>query len=186
MSEPVWGILIAADLFFGGIAGGAYLTGAWSDLFVKERYRVLAKSGAYTSLIAILAGLVFLILDLKRLTVAPFSIINANIHFPVSMISIGTWIVTAFAIVSFLTTILWLLDGNRILIKLLEIIGMVLGFSTTAYTYTPLLRKRKAFLEFSIPTLTLHHRRDPNRSMSSCSRYTYHSEVHIPIGQELR
>ncbi|MBS7637510.1 polysulfide reductase NrfD [Candidatus Bathyarchaeota archaeon] len=134
MSEPVWGILIATYLFLGGMAGGAYIIGAWSDLFGKGKYEVLARSGAYTSLISILAGLVFLILDLKRLTVAPFSVLNAYIHFPVSIMSVGTWIISAFTVVALLTTLLWLLNGNRILIKFLEILGMVLGFSTTAYT----------------------------------------------------
>ncbi|MEM2996790.1 MAG: NrfD/PsrC family molybdoenzyme membrane anchor subunit [Candidatus Bathyarchaeia archaeon] len=134
MAEPIWGILIAMDLFLGGMAGGAFVTGAWSDLFGKGRYRVLSKSGAYTSLISILAGLIFLVLDLKRLPVAPFSVFNAYIHFPVSMMSVGTWTITAFTIVSILTSLLWLLNGNRILIKLLEAIGMILGFSTAAYT----------------------------------------------------
>jgi formate-dependent nitrite reductase membrane component NrfD len=136
MVEPIWGILIAAYLFLGGMAGGAYMIAAWLDFFGKDRYRVLTKSGVYTSLIAILAGLVFLILDLKRFMVAPFSIINAYLHFPESMISFGTWTITAFTIISLLTTILWILRGNRILIKLLEIIGLILGFSTAAYTGT--------------------------------------------------
>ncbi|MBS7652514.1 MAG: NrfD/PsrC family molybdoenzyme membrane anchor subunit [Candidatus Bathyarchaeia archaeon] len=134
MSEPVWGILIAAYLFLGGMAGGAYVIGAWSDLFGKDRYKVLAKSGVYTSLISILAGLIFLILDLKRLTVAPFSVLNAYIHFPVSIMSVGTWIISAFTIISLSTTIIWLMNGNRLLRKFLEILGIVLGFSTTAYT----------------------------------------------------
>lgn len=134
MTEISWGILIIADLFFGGMAGGAFVIGAWSDLFGKDKYRALAKSGIYTSLVAILIGLVFLVLDLGRFEVAPLGVLNAYLHFPESMMSVGTWTITGFMIVALIATVLWILNGNRLAIKLLEVVGMVLGFSTAAYT----------------------------------------------------
>ena len=134
MSEFPWGIVISAYLFLGGVAGGAYVVGAWSDLFGKDKYRTLVKSGIYTSIVAILLGLVFLVLDLGRFTVAPLSVLNAYLRFPESMMSVGTWTITVFTIVSLATALLWLLKGNRLVIKVLEIVGMVLGFSTAAYT----------------------------------------------------
>lgn len=134
MSEFPWGILIVADLFLGGMAGGAYIIGAWSDLFGKDKYRTLVKSGIYTSFVAIVLGLVFLVLDLGRFTVAPLSVLNAYLRFPESMMAVGTWSITGFMMVSLATAFLWLLKGNRLVIKVLEIVGMVLGFSTAAYT----------------------------------------------------
>lgn len=135
MEELTWGILLAAYLFIGGLAGGAYIIGAISDLFGKrERYKILSKSGTYVSLIGIILGLVILVLDLKRFEVAPLSILNAYLHFPTSIMTVGTWIITAFTIVALLTSILWFSNGVSWVRKLLEIAGLVLGVSTAAYT----------------------------------------------------
>ncbi|MBS7630863.1 polysulfide reductase NrfD [Candidatus Bathyarchaeota archaeon] len=134
MTELSWGILLVAYLFVGGMAGGSYLVAALADLFGKGRYRVLSKSGTYISLLLILVGLVLLVLDLGRFEVDPLSPLNAYINFPNSIMSIGTWIVTGFMMVSLLTSILWFFNGSSIIRKLLEIVGIALGGSTATYT----------------------------------------------------
>jgi len=134
MAELAWGILLAGYLFLGGMAGGAFTIGALADLFEKERYKVLSKSGVYVSLVSIIAGLVLLVIDLKRFEVAPLSPLNAYIRFPASIMSVGTWIITAFTVVALATAILWFFEGLSALRKLMEIAGIVLGISTAAYT----------------------------------------------------
>lgn len=130
MSELSWGILLAAYLFVGGLAGGAYMIGATLDVLGKRKYQVLSKSGTYLSLVSILVGLVLLILDLGR----PMSALNAYVNFPTSIMSVGTWIITGFAVVSLLTSILWFFNGNKLVRKLLGIVGFLFGGSTAAYT----------------------------------------------------
>jgi polysulfide reductase chain C len=130
MTELSWGILLAAYLFIGGLAGGAYMVSALLDVLGKRRYQVLSKSGAYLSLVSILVGLVLLILDLGR----PMGALNAYVHFPSSIMTVGTWIITVFTVVSLLTSVLWFFNGNKYIRKLLGVVGFVLGGSTAAYT----------------------------------------------------
>lgn len=134
MAELSWGFLLAAYLFMGGLAGGAYMVAALIDFFGKPKYKVLSKSGTYVSFLSILIGLVLLVFDLGRFEVNPLGTLNAYIHFPTSIMSVGTWIITAFTIVSLLTSIIWYFQGSNLLRKILEVIGFVLGVSTTTYT----------------------------------------------------
>ncbi len=134
MAEISWGILLAAYLFMGGMAGGSYIVAALADLLGKGKYKVLSKSGTYVSLVSIIVGLVLLVLDLGRFDVDPLGTLNAYIHFPTSIMSVGTWIITGFAVVSLVTTILWFFRGSGLVRKLVEIAGLILGCSTAAYT----------------------------------------------------
>lgn len=134
MSELTWGILLAVYLFMGGMAGGAYVIGALADLFKMGKYKVLSKSGTYVSLFSILVGLVILVIDLKRFEVAPLVILNVYRNFPGSILTVGTWIITGFIVISLLTAVLWYLNGWSLVRKLVEIAGIVLGISTAAYT----------------------------------------------------
>lgn len=134
MAEISWGILLAAYLFVGGMAGGSYIVAALADLLGKGKYKVLSKSGTYVSLVSIIVGLVLLVLDLGRFDVDPLGTLNAYIHFPTSIMSVGTWIITGFAVVSLVTAILWFFRGSGLVRKLVEIAGLILGCSTAAYT----------------------------------------------------
>lgn len=134
MTEISWGIMLAAYLFVGGMAGGAYMVASIADLLGKGKYKVLSKSGTYISLVSILVGLVLLVLDLGRFDVDPLGALNAYINFPTSIMSVGTWIVTAFMVVSLITSVLWFFQGSGLVRKIIEIAGLVLGCSTAAYT----------------------------------------------------
>ena len=134
MSEISWGIFLAAYIFVGGMAGGAFIIAAVTDLFGQNKYNELSKSGSFASLISIIIGLVLLVLDLGRFRVDPLGILNAFIHFPNSIMSVGTWIISGLAVIALLTAIIWIFQGATILRKVLSIVGLVLGFSTTAYT----------------------------------------------------
>ncbi len=124
---------MAGYLFLGGLAGGAYMVGALTDLFKKEKYAVLSKSGILASFVSIVLGLVLLVFDLKRFEVAPLVILNAYRRFPGSIMAVGTWIITGFTLVSLVTVVLWYLDGWSLVRKIVEVIGVILGLATAAY-----------------------------------------------------
>lgn len=134
MAEISWGIMLAAYLFVGGMAGGAYMVASMADLFGKGKYKVLSKSGTYISLVSMIVGLVLLVLDLGRFSVDPLGALNAYINFPTSIMSVGTWIITAFIVISLITSILWFFQGSGLIRKISEIAGLILGCSTAAYT----------------------------------------------------
>jgi len=134
MSELAWGPIMAGYLFFGGLAGGAYVVSALADLFKGEDTEALSKSGTYVSFFSILIGLVLLVLDLKRFQVAPLGILNAYRRFPDSILTVGTWTITGFTAISLVTSILWLFKGNALARKIVEVVGIILGLTTTAYT----------------------------------------------------
>jgi polysulfide reductase chain C len=134
MSEISWGILLAAYLFVGGMAGGAFVVSALADLFGKDKYNELSKAGTYSSFILILVGLVILVMDLGRFGVDPLGVLNAFINFSNSIMSVGTWIISGLAVISTVTAIIWIFQGSIILRKGLGIIGLILGTSTMAYT----------------------------------------------------
>ena len=134
MSELKWGAILAGYLFLGGLAGGAYMVGALTDLFKKEKYAVLSKSGILASFVSIVLGLVLLVFDLKRFEEAPLVILNAYRRFPESIMTVGTWIITGFTLVSLVTVVLWYLDGWSLVRKIVEVVGVILGLATAAYT----------------------------------------------------
>ena len=125
---------MATYLFLGGIAGGAYIISALVDLFKGEDYEVLSKSGALVSLVSVIASVVVLLLEIKRFKVAPLSFLNAYRHFPGSMISVGTWILTGLLVISAVTVILAFFGGNWLIRKMVDVVGLILGLCTTAYT----------------------------------------------------
>lgn len=134
MAELSWGIILVAYIFVGGMAGGAFITAALADLFGRGKYDELSKAGTFASIISIIVGLVLLVLDLGRFGVDPLGTLNAFLHFPTSIMSVGTWIISGFTVVALITAVLWIFQGSSILRKLLGIVGLVLGLSTTAYT----------------------------------------------------
>ena len=95
--EVAWGQLIAIYLFLAGIAGGAFLTASLTDLFSKNQYPKVIRSGATIAVVSIMIGLGLLVLDLGR----PLSfwklLLNVNMG---SVMSIGVFIVSGFTALS--------------------------------------------------------------------------------------
>ncbi|RLI25684.1 MAG: hypothetical protein DRO52_03635 [Candidatus Hecatellales archaeon] len=152
--EVCWGMLIALYLYLGGLAGGAFLSGSMAHLLARENetYRVFARSGVYIGTAAILLGLIPLILDLKRFTVAPVNVLFAFSHVPESMMSVGTWIISIFACLAVVTSILWLFYGverkvqiggevklylesvQEKVLMFFEVVGCIFAVATMTYT----------------------------------------------------
>jgi len=127
-----WGIYIASYLFLGGAAGGAFLVGGIQDL--RGKGKKVAEFAGFTSLAAIVLGLVFLILDLGR----PEAAINAFNQPTVSVMAFGTWIISIFAVISLVYTSFffgkfpWSRSVNAR--KVFAVLGMIFGLITMYYT----------------------------------------------------
>ena len=127
-----WGIYLACYLFLGGAAGGAFLVGAIQDL--RNKGRKVAEFAGFTSFAAIVMGLIFLLLDLGR----PADALNAFNQPTISVMSFGTWIISAFALTSVIYTSFYIkrfpwsrsVSGR----KVFAVLGMVLGVITMYYT----------------------------------------------------
>ncbi|MDI6813037.1 MAG: polysulfide reductase NrfD [Desulfitobacteriaceae bacterium] len=95
--EIAWGGLIAIYLFLAGVAGGAFLTAALTDLLGKKGPSKVVRSGAYIAPVSIIIGLALLVFDLGR----PFSFwkLLFNVNFG-SVMSIGVFIISIFTALS--------------------------------------------------------------------------------------
>lgn len=96
-SEVAWNWMIAVYLFLAGIAGGALLTAALTDLFSKKPHPKVIRSGAYIAPVTIMIGLGLLVVDLTRPLFFWKLLINVNMG---SVMSIGVFIVSGFTAVA--------------------------------------------------------------------------------------
>ncbi|EFH86119.1 NrfD/PsrC family molybdoenzyme membrane anchor subunit [Ktedonobacter racemifer] len=139
-----WSWQIVLYFFLGGIAGGSYLISTLADLLRFEKHGVLTRAGRYLSFVCILASPVLLILDLGR--PLRFHHMLRVLKFR-SVMSLGTWGLTAFGLCSGLTTAYQAAsDGllnwfpllarwmKAVPIKLVEVLGSLLGLFVASYT----------------------------------------------------
>ncbi len=155
--EIAWGGMIAVYLFLAGIAAGAFLTAALTDLFGKNRPAKLIRAGAYIPPIAIVVGLLLLVFDLGR----PLSFwkLIFNVNFS-SVMSLGTFIISIFTAVALVYAyLIWAwpvaqargiqitvagveaaaarevpASGLQALRKPVAVVGSLLAFGTATYT----------------------------------------------------
>jgi len=88
--QDVWGWLVAIYLFLGGLGAGAFCVTAILQLVTGGRFKVTIKFGAWTSVIAIVLGLLALLLEVGK----PFQAVvlfNSFVNFG-SWMTIGAWL----------------------------------------------------------------------------------------------
>lgn len=146
-SEIAWGGVIAIYLFLAGIAGGAFLTSALTDLFSKERPEKVIRSGAYIAPVAIIIGLIMLIVDLGRPFMFWKLLIDVNFH---SVMSLGVFIVSIFTVFAFAYGFLvWTAAAAQKQIRVLEgslpSAGMEIA-ATSSFQGLQVLRKPLALI----------------------------------------
>jgi formate-dependent nitrite reductase membrane component NrfD len=130
-----WGWLIAAYLFLGGVGGGAYTIAAINS-FLGASLALSTTVGLWIGFPALLIGSLFLIADLG----SPARAIFAGLKPRTSWIARGTWIITAFMILSFLHLVLHRFTsvggtaGGRLVIDIIAVAGIVFAIGTMAYT----------------------------------------------------
>src|SRR6266550_2153178 len=133
LKVPGWEMSIVWYFFLGGIAGGAYFTGAIADNFGGARDRSVARVGYLLSLPLVAICGVLLIADLG----VPTRFMNMVLHFKFwDPMSIGAWAVGVFGAFSFVSSVLSFtstefLDSLR---RKISLIGILFGFFLASYT----------------------------------------------------
>lgn len=151
--EVYWGWLIATYLFLAGLAAGAFLTSALTDLF-KQSSKTVIRSGAYIAPVAIMLGLGLLVVDLER----PLDFWKLFIYVDfTSIMSLGVFIVSLFTALAVAYAFLLWLDGRvprqaqqnvaeqetavaaahqgiQVLRKPIAVLGGLLALATATYT----------------------------------------------------
>jgi formate-dependent nitrite reductase membrane component NrfD len=127
--QKEWGWLIAAYLFLGGVAGGAYAMAAINSLLGKGSESMGV--ALWIAFPALAVGTIFLIADLGT----PSRALLAGVKPGSSWIARGTWIISIFLVVSFLHLVLDKFMGTTgTLISVLTALGMIFAIGTMAYT----------------------------------------------------
>src|SRR6266481_5196986 len=143
LKAPVWRWEIIWYFFFGGLAAGCYVVASIASLFGSREDRVVARTGYYLSLLALLPCPLLLTKDLGR----PERFLHMLRMFKVkSPMSMGTWCLVGFSLFSGITTVIqaardgilgrwW---GPRVLAalpqRLIALPGTVLGIFLGGYT----------------------------------------------------
>ena len=143
LKQPIWSWEIVWYFYFGGLAAGCYIIASIAALFGSHEDRIVARTGYYLSLLALLPCPPLLIKDLGR----PERFLNMLRIFKVkSPMSMGVWGLLTFSLFSGVTAILqaahdgllgswW---GARLLAalpqKLLAVPGIAFGTFLGGYT----------------------------------------------------
>jgi polysulfide reductase chain C len=146
MHEETWGIPIAVDLFFTGVGGGSFILSAIASRRNGEGWETCSRGAALLAPLAIFIGLSMLILDLGYPSRFWMTLRVFNLHSPMS---IGSWLLSLFAIVALLFALYWLPTSVRARIprvgtmtiwrkvrwrNRLGVIGTVLAVGVCVYT----------------------------------------------------
>lgn len=139
-----WRWQIILYFFLGGIAGGSYLVATLADLLNIAQKDQLVRSGRYLSFVCVLASPVLLIWDLGKPTRFHHMLRIFKLR---SVMSLGTWALSAFGLCSGLTTahqaardglLNWFPLLARLLkalpIKVVEGFGSLAGLFVASYT----------------------------------------------------
>lgn len=138
MQQEIWGFMIVLYLFLGGLGAGAFafsllgrrgLLGEISDEFISR--------GARAGFWLVGIGTLLLVMDLATLN--PFKILRLFSQ-PTSMMSLGTWILTGFLLLSFFYKKEQKCWRN--------LAGLVLSFGVMGYT---------GLLLYALPAIALWH-----------------------------
>ncbi|MBK8790661.1 MAG: polysulfide reductase NrfD [Geothrix sp.] len=113
MHEPVWEFLIVNYLFLGGLSAGLYFVSglaAWFQEDGQSAFPRLARWGALLAPWPVSLGSVLLIFDLGK----PLRFWKLFFHFRwQSPMSIGSWLLVLFTLVSLVNLWAWLEQGER-------------------------------------------------------------------------
>jgi formate-dependent nitrite reductase membrane component NrfD len=100
-----WGIPVVIYLYFGGLSAGTFVLSAFLSYLRDDKFERLAAAGAIFSPIPLYIGLFMLLIDLER--PLAFWRLFATIQWT-SPMSIGSWLLMVFSLISTLHALLWL------------------------------------------------------------------------------
>ncbi len=119
-----WGLLVVIYLYTAGISAGIFAMSGLATYLGGGRYRRIARLGALLAPWPLMLGLAMLVFDLGR--PLHFWLLFTTIQFT-SPMSIGSWLLTLFVIVSLLYLVLWLPRPLRNLIRVPQRVGDLLA-----------------------------------------------------------
>jgi formate-dependent nitrite reductase membrane component NrfD len=105
MSEITWGMPVALDLFFAGLAAGAFCFAVLASQRSNESFQVCSRAAAFLAPCAVAFGLSMLILDLRSKTRFWFTMTVFNGDSPMSL---GVWLLTLFSFIAAFYAIFWI------------------------------------------------------------------------------
>ncbi len=133
LKTPGWEMMIVWYFFVGGIAGGAYFTGAIADNFGGARDGKVARIGYLLSLPLVLVCGALLVADLG----VPSRFLNMLRVFKFwDPMSIGAWAVGVFGAFTFVSSVLSFSTSESMIAlrRRLGLVGMLFGFFLASYT----------------------------------------------------
>ena len=102
-----WNWSVVVYLFVAGVSAGASAISSFAYLLSGGKYESIIRLGAYIAPFPLIFGLVCLIYDLER----PYLFWKLMITVrPLSVMSLGSWLLLLFSILSFINLYLWLPD----------------------------------------------------------------------------
>jgi formate-dependent nitrite reductase membrane component NrfD len=116
--EPIhfhWNLLIAFYLFTAGISAGAFFVSGLATYLGGERYESISRIGALLAPWPLTLGLAALIFDLTKPFQFWWLFLTVEMTSPMS---IGSWLLTGFSLISFVYFILWIPRPWRNLLRL--------------------------------------------------------------------
>jgi formate-dependent nitrite reductase membrane component NrfD len=138
-----WNWTVVVYLFAAGVSAGAFAVSALSYFLGEEKYQELTRLGAYIAPFPLLLGILCLIYDLER----PHLFWKLMVTFQgTSVMSLGTWLLLIFSILSVVHFYLWLperfdvMDVLRVIPERLDKWAIVRLFKTNSVVGA--LRKR--------------------------------------------
>lgn len=133
LKTPQWEMMIVWYFFLGGVAGGAYFTGAIADNFGSSRDSVVARIGYLLSLPLTAICAILLIADLG----VPARFLNMLRVFKFwDPMSIGAWAVGVFGLFTLVSSVLSLQTAEEkvALRRKVGLVGTLFGFFLASYT----------------------------------------------------
>ena len=105
MSEITWGMPVVLDLFFAGLAAGAFCFAVLTSRRPGEGFMACSRAAALLAPLSVAFGLSMLILDLRYKTRFWFTMTVFNSDSPMSL---GVWLLTLFSVIAALYAIFWI------------------------------------------------------------------------------
>ncbi len=110
MSEITWGMPVVLDLFFAGLAAGAFCFAVLASRRAGESFQACARAAALLAPLSVAFGLSMLIVDLRSKTRFWFTMTVFNADSPMSL---GVWLLTLFAVIAAIYAFFWVPAGIR-------------------------------------------------------------------------
>ncbi len=110
MHEITWAMPVVLDLFFAGLAAGAFCFAVLASRRGGEGFQACARAAAFLAPVSVGFGLSMLILDLRYKTRFWFTMTVFNSDSPMSL---GVWLLTLFSVIAAVYAIFWMPAGLR-------------------------------------------------------------------------